>query len=322
MSHSARYEFPRHLQPARDRVRRVAWLSIGLLTSAAMLLAATLGNSQAMKTAWVSDVLTAIPPMALLAAMRLETHPPTRRFPFGYTRAISIAFLVTAAVLTVVGLTLAADAVLKLGRAERPPIGLIVVLGHPIWAGWPMILALGYSLTCGMLIGRLKTPLAERLHDKELAAEAEMNRDEWLSEGSAILGILLVGCGLWWADALAALVISVLMIKDGWHNVRQVIGDLMDEAPTVMGSHELEDLPARVQQGAEALPWVTLAAVRLREHGRVIVGEIFVVPAESAELPRRVEEAAETLKALDWRLHTLTVMPVTRLPDPEATRAA
>src|SRR5437868_14937267 len=99
MSHSAAYEIPAHLQAPHQRARRMAWLSIGLLFSAATALGLTLGQSQAMKTAWVSDLLTAIPPMAFLAATRMEARRPTQRFPFGYTRAISIAFLVTAAVL-------------------------------------------------------------------------------------------------------------------------------------------------------------------------------------------------------------------------------
>jgi divalent metal cation (Fe/Co/Zn/Cd) transporter len=42
------------------------------------------------------------------------------------------------------------------------------------------------------------------VHDNALKAEAEMNRDEWISEAAAILGILLIGFGLWWGDAAAA----------------------------------------------------------------------------------------------------------------------
>jgi cation diffusion facilitator family transporter len=308
------YRLSQEHHELRSRVKRVAWLSIGLLTLAGTLLALSVGRSQTMKTAWISDILSALPPMALLGALRYELRPPDKRFPFGYTRAISIAFLATASVLTLMGLTLFFDSALKLVRAERPPIGMMVVFGHPMWAGWVMIAALTFSMLSGLGLGLLKQPLAKRLHDKELAAEAETNRDEWLSEGAAILALVLVGYGFWWADAAAAAVISLLMIRDGWENLRQVVGDLMDEAPSQFGAHELEDLPQRVKVRAEGLSWVKEASVRLREHGRAVVGEVFVVPRNSDRLVENIAEAVAELRKEDWRLHTLTIMPVPDLP--------
>ena len=109
-----------------------------------------------------------------------------------------------------------------------------------------------------------------------------MNRAEWMSEGAAIVGILLVAFGLWWGDAAAAAFISVEIVRDGWHNMRQVIADLMDEAPSVLGEHELESVPAKLKAAAERLDWVERAAVRLREQGHVLSGELYVVPTATA----------------------------------------
>lgn len=318
MSIGREFRFPDEQWEQRRKARRLAWLSIGLLTSAGILLFFTLGQSEAMKTAWVSDVLTAVPPMALLVAMRFELRPATQRFPYGYFRAISIAFLVTASVLTMIGVYLLFDALMKLVHGQRPPIGTMELMGHQFWAGWAMIAGLGYSLLVGMLIGLLKKPVARKLHDKELEAEARMNRDEWMSEGAAILGILLVGFGFWWGDAVAAAFIAVEIVGDGWHNLRQVVGDLMDESPTVMGKRDLEDIPHKLREAAERLEWVDRAAVRLREQGHVLTGDVLVTPRDGAgmsasDLAARVEKAAEELCEVDWRLHGLTVMPVSRL---------
>ena len=112
--------------------------------------------------------------------------------------------------------------------------------------------------------------MAEKLHSKAVEAESATNRNEWMSEGAGIIRILLVGFGLWWADAVAAGLISLQIVHEGMQNLRQVVGDLMDEAPSRMGTHEPEDLPQRVRRAAEALPWVEAAQVRLREHGHVI----------------------------------------------------
>lgn len=314
MTHDGRaFALPDELQPQRARAGRVAWLSIVLLSSSTLFLALTLGSSQAMKTAWISDILSIVPPIALLVAMRFELRPPSERFPYGYTRAIGISFLVTASVLTLMGAWLFVDAAMKLLKQERPPIGLAVYFGHSMWAGWLMIAALAYSIVCGSLVGQLKKPIAEKLKDKEQEAQAQMNRDEWLSEGAAIAGLLLVGFGHWWGDAGAAAFISINMIRDGAHNLKQVIADLMDETPTQMGSSELETLPGRLKDAAEALPWVASARVRLREHGRALTGDVYLVPHDDQGLVHRLEEASEQLTAIDWRLHDLNLVPVARI---------
>jgi cation diffusion facilitator family transporter len=320
------FEFPEEMREQRDRLRRLSWISIASLLCASVLIGLTMGQSQAMKTAWVSDVLTAVPPMALLFALRYELRPPTERFPEGYTRAVSVAFLVTAGVLTLIGLYLLYDSAMKLVHREHPAIGTIVLFGRQLWLGWAMIAALFISACVGFTLGKLKEPVAEKLHSKALRAEADMNRAEWMSEGAAIIGILLVAFGMWWGDAAAAAFISLEIVRDGWKNVRQVIGDLMDESPTKLGKRELEPLPDRIRDAATRMPWVGEAAVRLREHGHTVTGQVFVVPRDarstsSAQLIEHTERAAEELSALDWRLHGLTVIPVSMLEDNTPPRA-
>jgi hypothetical protein len=95
----------------------------------------------------------------------------------------------------------------------------------------------------------------------------------------------------------------------------------MDEAPSRLGTHELEDLPARVKQAAEQLEWIDTAAVRLREHGHLITGEVLVVPRNTCDLVARLESARQQLSSLDWRLHSLTLMPVANIPPREPARS-
>jgi divalent metal cation (Fe/Co/Zn/Cd) transporter len=319
------FRFPPDMWEARKKLRKLSWLSIVLLIIASAATGLTVGQSQAMKTAWLSDVLTAIPPIALLVALRFELRPPSERFPEGYARAISVAFLVTASVLSLIGVYLLYDSVMKLLHREHPPIGLIVLFGRQLWLGWVMIAALAFSASVGVLLGKLKTPVAEQLHSKALQAEAEMNRAEWMSEGAAIIGILLVAFGFWWGDAVSAAFISLEIIRDGWMNVRQVIGDMMDESPTKLGTKELELLPGRVRDAACRLPWIEEAAVRLREHGHTVTGEVFVVPREDERLTATAlldlaSGAADELTRMDWRLHGLLIVPVATLEETSPPR--
>ncbi|HEY2065136.1 MAG TPA: cation transporter [Gemmatimonadaceae bacterium] len=313
MNIGRRFEFPPRQRKQRQRAARLSWLSLVLLLSTALAVYMTLGQSEAMKTAWIEDLLALIPPIVLLAALRLENRAPSPRYPYGYFGAVSIAFLVTSALLLLVGVWLLGDSLSKLLGHERPPIGLMTLFGHPIWSGWAMIAALAYCVAIGILLGRLKKPVADELNDKALAADAEMNKAGWTSEGAAILGILLIAFGQWWGDALAAAFISLNIVRDGWTNLRQVVGDLMDESPSKMGSPRMDDLPKRVRDAAERLPWVAKAAVRLREQGRVIAGEVFVVPRTEENLVARIHDASEILGEVDWRIHSLVVMPVSEL---------
>jgi len=307
------FEFPPEQARLRDRARKYAWRSIVLVTISGIVLFATTGRSQTMKTMWITDYLSIVPSIGLIVALRRELAPATKRFPFGHFRVISICFLLTATVLLSMGVWLLADSGMKLARQERPPIGAMMLFGHPIWAGWTMMAALVYSMFTGMYVGRIKEPIAKDLHSKAIEAESATNRNEWYSEGAAIFGILLVGFGFWWADAGAAALISLQIVREGWQNLRQVIGDLMDEAPTKLGTHELEDLPGRVKERIEQLDWVREAAVRLREHGHLITGEVLVIAGSESDLVPKIESAQQELHRMDWRLHSIAIMPVSHL---------
>ncbi|RZK30447.1 MAG: hypothetical protein EOO63_06710 [Hymenobacter sp.] len=83
---------------------------------------------------------------------------------------------------------------------------MVPVLGHPVWAGYFMLLALLWSTVPAHFLGKAKEPLAEQLHDKVLFADADTNRDDWHMDVAAILGI--IGIGWWWADATAGILLS------------------------------------------------------------------------------------------------------------------
>src|SRR5256885_11823018 len=93
----------------------------------------------------------------------------------------------------------------------------------------------------------------------------------------------------------------------------------MDESPTMLGrARKLEELPEQLRAAAQELDWVDRAAVRLREQGRLLTGEVFIVPRDGAtmsatDLLARAIDACHQLSKHDWRLHGITVVPVAKL---------
>lgn len=322
MSVVEKRELPPDLQRTNQKAIRLEYITIAYLLSAIFFIYLTLGSSQAMKTAWFEDMLSLIPPLAFLVATRFRDRQPNGEFPYGYHRVISIAFLCAALALFLMGLFLFYDSVMKLIFAEHPSIGVVQLFGHQVWLGWLMLPALLWSAIPAVVLGRKKLPLASALHDKVLFADAKMNKADWLTASAAMIGVIGISLGLWWADSLAAAVISLDILHDGITNLRAVITDLMDSRPTSVDHKRNDPLPARIATELKALPWVQDASARLREDGHVFFGEAFVVPSDERGLVAKLDEAADEIKKLDWRLHDLVIMPVRGLPEePEPDRS-
>ena len=310
------FELPERLRPVHRKALRLEWLTIAYLISAVVLLALTLGQSQAMKAAWIEDMLSLLPPTAFLIANAISSRAPGSKFPWGYHRAVSIAYVFAALALLVMGTYIFFDSALTLVMAERPPIGVLPLFGHEIWLGWLMIGALFYSAVPAVFLGRAKLKLADQLHDKVLYADAKMNKADWMTATAAIVGVLGIGVGLWWADAVAAIFISLDIAHDGWKNTRAAVHDLMDARPRRHDAREFHPIVDRINVELTKFDWIERGGVRLREEGHVFTGEVLVVPATEDDLVERLARLADHLLSLEWKLYDIVVVPVEDLAIP------
>jgi cation diffusion facilitator family transporter len=295
------------------RAIRLERISIAYWISAVILLYFTLGQSQAMKAAWIEDILSLFPPIAFLVASRYRTRAPNEKFAWGYHRSVTVAYLVATVALFSLGLFILFDSVEKLLKGDHPPIGLVEIFDTQIWLGWLMLGALLYGVVPSLILGRLKRPLAEQLHDKVLFADAKMNQADWLTALAAMAGVIGIGFGIWFADSIAAIVIALDILWDGQRYLRESVADLMDERPQTYDEKEPHPLIGRLKEELGETGWVGEAVLRMREEGHVVSAEIWVVPREEGEIPRRVDELTEHLRELDWRLKDVIVSPVTAI---------
>jgi len=307
-------ELPPHAREARRRAVRLAWLTIGFLVTAVTLVYLVMGSSQAMKAAWAEDLLSFIPPVAFLVGLHVTGRVPSERHPYGYHRSVGIGHLVAATALLTMGAFLVFDSLSGLLAGEHPPVGLIVVLGHEVWAGWLMIAVLAYTIVPPVLLGRAKMPLAEELHDRVLYADADMNKADWMTAVGGIVGVLGIGVGLWWADSVAALFISGSILHDGFRNLRSAVAALMDARATTVDGSEPHPLTHRIDDTLRTLPWVTRAESRVRDQGHVFHVESFVVPRHGMPTRDELQDAWRRVTELDWKVQDLVVVPVDELP--------
>ncbi len=320
-THFGATELPEDLKEALRKARRLEWVSLAYLSTGVVLVALVMGSSQAMKAAWIEDMLSLIPPIAFLVGARMAAHHPDRDYPFGRHRSVAVGHLVASVALLTMGVFLLYDSGSGLLKAEHPPIGTMQILGQTIWAGWPMIAVMVYTLVGPVILGRLKLPLAEKLHDKVLHADADMNKADWMTAGAAIVGVLGIGVGLWWADAAAALFIAVSILRDGWGNVQHAITGLMDKTARTVDDTEEHPLIGRIDDYFESRPWVHAHESRVRDMGHVFEVEVRFVPTDGQVDLTRVHQAVEDLRAMDWKLDDITVAPVLSLEEGETETA-
>lgn len=296
-------ELPDSLAEDFRKAKRLEWLTIGWISTVVVVMYLTMGASQAMKTAFFEDMLGLIPAITFLTAAHLEPRQPTRKFPFGYLRANSLAFFASAVVLTFLGLFLIFKNGMGLMKGEHPTIGAVTFFGETFWLGWLMIAALAYSIIPPVVLGRMKQPIARRMRDKVLYTDSLMQKADWQTGLAGIAGIVGIGFGLWWADSLAALLIAISITMDGVNATRSSSAELMDGAPRELTgsklSGEADDVRQRLQD-----QWPD-ATVRLRESGRYIMASVEGVrnPGEVPPFDRL------TGNAPTWRLGRLSFTP-------------
>jgi divalent metal cation (Fe/Co/Zn/Cd) transporter len=291
----------------RDDVRRAARLeywNIAWSISIIVAMGLAMGTSQTMKTAWVEDTLGLIPPIVFLVAIHFEAHGATDLFPFGFHRVHSLAFLVAAVALTLVGTLLLWDAVATLIAREHATVGSIHLFGRDLWAGWVMLAAMVYSIIPPFIIGRRELPLSVRLQDEVIHTDAKMNKANWMTGAAGLLGVTGLGMGWWWADSAAAAAISIDIIFDGWRALRVAAAELVDGMPRTLGGVAPDPEAKKLMRKLEKkFPG---CEIRLRETGRYIHAEVCGVVPDGKQDPAALWPGA---KGRVWRLAQLGFVP-------------
>lgn len=315
MKSMGRTDLPAAQQEALQKAIRWEWFTIGYTSITIVLIAFVVGGSQAMKTAWIEDMLSLIPQVAFLVSLLFIRHPPSRSFPYGLHRVMGVGHLVAGVALLAIGGNLAVESIGGLIRQEHPAIGTVQLFGQTIWLGWLMVAVMILVVPGPFFYGHAKAKLAPKLHNKVLYADADMAKADWTTTVASVVGVLGIGVGLWWLDGAAALFISLGIVRDGYKNTRSAVLDLMDQRARSHDDAEPHPLMRRIVRDLEAQPWVREASVRMRDMGQVFHVEAFVVPHRRRVRLDSVEDARQRIAGLDWKVQDVVVIPVATLPD-------
>lgn len=294
------HHLPDDVKEAIARGRKLEYWTLFWLATIVVVMYLVSGSSQAMKTAWIEDCLSLIPPILFILSTSIERREPTERYPYGFHRVGSLAFFGAACALVAMGGYLLVDSAITIVSGEHPTIGTVSLFGGHVWLGWLMIAALIYSVIPPIILGRMKRPLARRTSDKILYTDADMNAADWQTGAAGVIGILGVAFGFWWADSAAAALISLSILKDGFQNSRAAVAELLDGAPRRMGGN---DVSKAAEQLAALIEDDERLEMRVRETGRYM--RAVIAPKGSLALPQ--EQGSAALGDDDWRVVEISV---------------
>ncbi len=296
---------PQEQRQALRRAERLCGWTLLWMSLVTVMMYFAMGGSQAMKTALVEDILSLVPATAFLLASRFRRKGVDHEYIAGRERAFDVNFLISAVALTGVGLALVYEGLHTLFTATRPVVGSAVIAGHVVWQGWIMMAALVVSAVPPVILGHKKMQLARKLSLKPLHTDADMSKADWQTAAAGIVGIAGIGMGWWWADAVAALVIAGSILHDGASNLRAAVRDLHDARPQKLDRSEPDDLPLRLRNAVNALPWVQDCAVRLHEEGLHLSG---VVVLDNPQLSAaQAAQIRQLVRRVHWRMDQVDV---------------
>lgn len=318
-----RTDLPPEQEGALKKAVRWEYFTIAYTAVTITLVALVVGNSQAMRTAWIEDMLSLVPQIAFLISLIFVRRRPTVRHPYGLHRAMGIGHLVAGVALLAVGINLAVDSVAGLLAGEHPTIGTVVLFGHTIWLGWLMVAVMSIIVVGPFIYGHAKAKLAPVLHNKILYADADMAKADWHTNAASVIGVLGVGMGVWWLDGAAAVFISLGIIWDGFRNTKGAVVDLMDQRARTYDDKHPHPLAHDIAEHLRAQPWISDAAVRVRDLGQVFHVEAFIVPRRRRVSVAKIDALSERISELDWKVQDVVIIAREHLPvEADAGRGA
>ncbi len=215
MENVFRYKEARHV----TLISAVINLWLGLIK----LFFGWLGSSQALIADGVHSLSDLITDALVLFAARIGAQAADSDHPYGHGRIETAASVALAVLLIIVGLGILIDAGVHLfGFAARH---------KPSW--YVLVIAF-VSVFANEWLYRYTMKIAKRINSNLLRANAWHNRSDALSSLVVLIGVGGSLLGFTWMDALAAAIVSLMIIKMGWNigwsSVRELVDTGLDEA--------------------------------------------------------------------------------------------
>lgn len=298
-----------HPQETRAAIQRLEYVAIALTLISLVARYLVMGSSVAMLAAILEDVTELVAPVAILLTLRLESRHANGRFPFGYQRIGSLSFFSAALALLTLGVLTCWQGLDRLLAGGTRDFGVMTLLGVTFWQGWMMIGVLVVTSLVMLPVLKVKRELAPRAQLAALQTDASANQAHIAVALGAAVGIFLTRFGWGWPDPAVAIAIGLVILGDGWRDLRAATAELIDVTPEPEIMEQLSRIVA-------TKPYVRSHYWLARKVGRFIDADLFIatedVPLSRIDLWRG--ELEREIRDSTWQLHDLSIAFGVALP--------
>lgn len=259
--------------------------NVGLLAAKGWV--ARISGSSAIYADAANSASDVVYSLLAVVGLWLALRPPDANHPHGHRRIEPLVSLLIGAMMTLAAV-----------EAARTGITTWVQGAVPILSLWALLVPVATVALKGAMFLAVRS-LARRAHSSVLAAAAQDNLADVVSSALALVGVGLSRLVAPVADPLAALVVSLWILRAAWSVLSESWQQLTGGAPTA-------ELSAAIIHAVLAVPGVLDADRVIVDHvGPEVRADIHIKMAgattvnESHRVSHRVREAVEALPGVD-----------------------
>lgn len=195
-----------------------------------------LGQSYALLTDGIHSFSDIIIDALVIITARLGAQPPDHNHPYGHRRIETIGTMTIALIILAVGLSLLTEAFLKLFSNTTP--------AHP--ATYIFVVA-AVSVLTNEILYRYMYHQAKRIQSTLLESSAWHNRSDAITSVIVLISAAGERIGLPHMDSIAAIIISLFIIRLGgryaWNRLKELVDSGVSEETVVLLNETIQSVP-------------------------------------------------------------------------------
>jgi cation diffusion facilitator family transporter len=271
--------------------RQVQWAAWGgaalnVLLAAVKGLVGWMSGSRALVADAVHSAADVVASLAVIVGLRIAKKPPDQDHPYGHGKAEMISSALVGILLVGAAVEVVTDGIR--GLFSPPPEPKVAAAATAFAA-----------IVFKEAMFRYSYHLGRRLNSRSLVASAYDHRSDVISSTAALTGIVLAVVGasvhvhvLLYADAVASILVGLLVAKMGYEVVRDASNALMD---TVVNEQDM----IRYRDFIEAIEGVArIDELRVRDHGRYVIIDVKIGVDADISVAAGHEIAAEVKRRI------------------------
>lgn len=218
MGHSHANELG-HERDSQTKIVTVVGAVVNLILAIIKITFGYLGNSQALVADGVHSLSDLMTDVMVIFASHHANQAPDEEHPYGHGRFETASTLALGILLILVGVGLGWDSVEKLLLQEDTPV-----------PGQIALYAAAFSILANESLYWYTIIIARRIHSKMLEANAWHHRSDAISSIVVLVGLFGTQFGIENLDTIAAVIVSLMIIKIGWTVGWQALEELVDKS--------------------------------------------------------------------------------------------